>query len=43
MSLGLLLGDGVDQAKGDGLALGEGAEVKVIAPAGKGLPEPWES
>lgn len=33
--------DGVEE-KGDGLALGEGGGVRVIAPAGKPLPEPWE-
>ena len=31
------------EPKGDGLAMTEHSEVKVIAPAGKGLPEPWES
>ena len=29
-------------AKGDGVALGAGSAVEVMAPAGKALPEPWE-
>jgi len=28
--------------KGDGLALGASSEVRIVAPAGKPLPEPWE-
>ncbi|MBX5482431.1 MAG: methyltransferase domain-containing protein [Myxococcaceae bacterium] len=34
---------GATEEKGDGFALRPDSEVKVIAPAGKGLPEPWES
>lgn len=30
------------EEKGDGFALNDQSEVKVIAPAGRGLPEPWE-
>jgi SAM-dependent methyltransferase len=30
------------EEKGDGFALGPTSQVKVIAPAGKPLPEPWE-
>lgn len=30
------------EEKGDGLALGAESKVKVVAPAGRGLPEPWE-
>ncbi len=30
------------EEKGDGFALGADSEVKVVAPAGRGLPEPWE-
>ena len=31
------------EPKGDGLGLNDKTEVKVIAPAGKALPESWES
>ena len=30
------------ERKGDGLALCEKSEATVVAPAGRGLPEPWE-
>ena len=31
------------EPRGDGLALNEKSEVKVVAPAGRAPPEPWES
>ena len=33
---------GETETKGDGLALGEGAKVEVVAHAGRRLPDPWD-
>lgn len=34
---------GETEEKGDGFALNASSEITVVAPAGKGLPEPWET
>ncbi|MHB8872464.1 MAG: small ribosomal subunit Rsm22 family protein, partial [Myxococcaceae bacterium] len=39
---GDLIRIGETEPRGDGFALTEKSEVKVVAPAGRGLPEPWE-